>query len=506
MVAAHPTDKSSEKARRTALHAVASPALLNLPASLAFISPEASTTACQAFTALLLTGLLIHIITLRRKLQRTEKISTDSSLRLNALENKLPEAVMFQLVHHADRTFEFTVMGAGYSRILGFERTAVLKDARVALEQVYEKDIQLLRDSFRLGKKKGKPACFELRVLDNEGRLKWLQVCAAPHMGQRALYWDGFFRDITAVKHQLAVLQDEKQNLQNLFEVVDDLLFVCDLEGLILHANPSAQSRLQYAPDALLEKSIFEFFPEEHRTGIYGLIAQMRTQDHTTAELPLIDGADEMIQGELRAYRGHWKQKEVIYLQVRDITKWKKAENSLKESQEVLLHIINTIPMSVYWKDTESTYHGCNKTFARSHGLNDINDVVGKTSYDLIEDDLAREKEELEHQAIQGNRILELSRKPYIREDGSPGRRDISILPLHGDNGLPVGVLGIWWDVTENSLAEEKLKRTMEDMERFNDLLRSRERRTLELKAEINALLLQNGQEPRYKTTLDGRE
>ena len=177
MVEAHPNDNHREKARRTALHAVASPVLLNLPASLKFISPEASTTACQAFTALLLTGLLIHIITLRRKLQRTEKFSEDCSLHLNTLENRLPEAVMFQLVHHADRMFEFTVMGEGYSHILGFERSAVLNDARVALEQVYEKDIPLLRDAFRLGKKEGKSASFELRVLDKEGNLKWLKVC-----------------------------------------------------------------------------------------------------------------------------------------------------------------------------------------------------------------------------------------------------------------------------------------------------------------------------------------
>jgi PAS domain S-box-containing protein len=424
---------------------------------------------------------------------------------MDALENNLPKTVMFQLVHHADRTFQFTVMGEGYSRMLGFDRAALLAEARLALEQVYEQDIQLLHNAFQLSREQGKPAHFELRVLDKNGALKWLQVSAAPRIKQRALYWDGLFQDITAVKKQLAVLQEEKQNLQNLFEVIDDLLFVCDLEGRILHANLAVQHRLKFALEDLQEKSIFQFVSENRRTGIYGLIARMRTREYAAAELPLTGGSDEIILGELRAYRGQWEQKEVIYLQIRDITEQKIAENSLKESREVLLHIINTIPMSVYWKDTQSIYHGCNETFARTHGLNNTSDVVGKTSFDLTDDDLARDIVDLEQRAIQTNHVLEQTQKPYIREDGSPGRRDISILPLHGDNGLPAGVLGIWRDVTGNSLAQERLKRTLEDMERFNDLLRSRERRTLELKAEINSLLLQNGQEPRYKTTLEDR-
>ena len=65
------------------------------------------------------------------------------------------------------------------------------------------------------------------------------------------------------------------------------------------------------------------------------------------------------------------------------------------------------------------------------------------------------------------------------------------------------GVLGVWRDVTEQNRGEDRLKRTLEDMERFNQLMRGRERRTLELKAEINALLLELERPSKYKTTTD---
>jgi hypothetical protein len=57
--------------------------------------------------------------------------------------------------------------------------------------------------------------------------------------------------------------------------------------------------------------------------------------------------------------------------------------------------------------------------------------------------------------------------------------------------------------VSEKNRAEERLKRTLEDMERFNQLMRGRERRTLELKAEINQLLKLLGQVPKYETTME---
>ena len=67
--------------------------------------------------------------------------------------------------------------------------------------------------------------------------------------------------------------------------------------------------------------------------------------------------------------------------------------------------------------------------------------------------------------------------------------------------GKAVGVLGAWRDVTEQNQAEERLKRTLDDMERFNQLMRGRERRTLELKAEINNLLMELGKPKKYRTT-----
>jgi PAS domain S-box-containing protein len=51
--------------------------------------------------------------------------------------------------------------------------------------------------------------------------------------------------------------------------------------------------------------------------------------------------------------------------------------------------------------------------------------------------------------------------------------------------------------------AEERLRETLSDIEKFNRLMIGREIRTLELKQEINTLLAKLGEPPRYTTTLE---
>ena len=456
-----------------------------------------------ASTVLLLFGVLMRLRQMRISLQRKSTALEKSEQHLRLMGDNLPNVAIFQLTYTAEDSFHFSYLSKGYERTLGFQRNHVTADAQQAYDHVYEEDLPLLNRAFEESRANLSPADFEIRVLDHAGELKWLNVSAVPHMDDEVLIWDGFLQDISLNKNVEDALVEENRNFQNLFETIDDFLLVCDMNGRLLHTNLSVKNRLEYTDEELNSTTISELYTETARHEIYQVIARMQTELTTHTGMPLKMKSGDLIPVEMNVFQGYWKNKKAIFGVARDIANRQQTESALRESQQMLQLIMDTIPMSVFWKDKDSIYLGCNKTFIHECGFETYEDVVGNSPYDLFSPDDAVGIIGRDQDVIRNNHPLFHFTQSHARPDGSIGWREITKIPLRNDEGKAVGVLGVWRDVTEQNRAEERLKRTLEDMERFNQLMRGRERRTLELKSEINDLLKQLGQANKYRTTTD---
>ena len=61
----------------------------------------------------------------------------------------------------------------------------------------------------------------------------------------------------------------------------------------------------------------------------------------------------------------------------------RRIEHDLKTSQQRLQLVMDTLPESIFWKDQDLVYLGCNQNFVQDAGLNSPHDIVGKTDFDL---------------------------------------------------------------------------------------------------------------------------
>ncbi len=121
--------------------------------------------------------------------------------------------------------------------------------------------------------------------------------------------------------------------------------------------------------------------------------------------------------------------------------------------------ILNTIPQSIFWKDLNGRYLGCNAPFAKAAGLATPNVIVGKTDFDLPwprqeaeayrADDLA---------VISANEPRLHIIEPLQQADGSRIVIDTSKIPLIDATNTPYGIVGIYEDITERQKIEESLK------------------------------------------------
>lgn len=143
-----------------------------------------------------------------------------------------------------------------------------------------------------------------------------------------------------------------------------------------------------------------------------------------------------------------------------EIGERKKAEYSLKTQTNLLQNILSNIPLSVFWKDTDLIYLGCNDNFAKDAGIASPEGIKGKTDYDL-----AWKREEADFYRQCDREVMEKKRpmldieEPQLQANGKEAVLLTSKVPLSDDSGKVIGLLGTYLDITERKKLEFELNK-----------------------------------------------
>ncbi|MEH2072808.1 MAG: response regulator [Nostoc sp.] len=139
---------------------------------------------------------------------------------------------------------------------------------------------------------------------------------------------------------------------------------------------------------------------------------------------------------------------------------------TLKQTQQLMRLVFDTIPHWVGWKDINSVYLGCNQSLATVLNLSSPDEIVGKTDYDL-----QTSKEESDWFVMCDRRVIESGQaelhiiEQWQREDGQQTWMDTSKMPLRDVKGNIFGILSVTEDITERHQAQEELKQQKQNLE-----------------------------------------
>jgi len=142
-----------------------------------------------------------------------------------------------------------------------------------------------------------------------------------------------------------------------------------------------------------------------------------------------------------------------------DITELKQIEDEVSSSRRMLQLVLDTIPIGVFWKNTDLKYIGCNNAFARLLGIASADSIVGKKDSEILDDELARMYNDIDREVISTGKPKLNYEDELFLPTGKVRILRKSKVPLTDNNGEIIGILGTYEDVTvQKNLREETFR------------------------------------------------
>jgi len=139
------------------------------------------------------------------------------------------------------------------------------------------------------------------------------------------------------------------------------------------------------------------------------------------------------------------------------------ADEALREREAQYRTLVENIPQKVFMKSRDYKWISGNKNFLRDLGCRP-EDIVGKEDWDIFPKELA------DKYHADDVRVMETGQTEEVEERYIEGGKETWVntikTPVRNESGTIVGILGVFWDITERKRAEEEIRKLNENLER----------------------------------------
>ena len=390
-----------------------------------------------------------------RERRRTEETLQESESRFRALVENTSD-----IIWELDENNILTYISPKIKDILGYETDEIID--KTPFDFMPPGEVERMEHAIRGIIESGQAfAELETTFLHQDGRQVVLESGGERIAGGDSEYrgFRGISRDVTERKRAEEALRQSEEQYHQIFESIADSLFVGDLEGRIVAANPAACEMHGYSQEEIIGLPVLELIhPDDHQRFDEFLKAVETGGTYRTESVEVRkDGStfDVEIFGGPFVYRG----RPHLLAIVRDITDRKKAEKELRQSEETARALINAPTESFVLLESDGTAVILNETAARRLG-GSVQELVGKCVWDLMPPDVAQPRKARCDEVIRSGDAV-------CFEDLREGRVFQScIYPLRNASGQVARLAIYSQDITDHKKADEAVLKEREHLKR----------------------------------------
>ena len=354
-------------------------------------------------------------------------------------------------------------------RLFGVSPDAELT-VETALSLIDERDRPSVKAELERCARDGGDYGVEYRVARPDGTRRWLSAKARTYFDRagRPLYLTGATMDVTDARERRRALAESEARQRLLYENVKGFAFIfLDAQGRVESWNSSAERLLGYSARDIVGRHYgFIYTPQALSAGepeahMRAALAQGRAESEgfrvrKDGSLLYVNVVMTTLRDEQGRLRGFAKI-------MRDITESRQALEALRRSEARFRALAEASPAGVFQSDEQGRLVYVNARAAEIIGLSP-EDALGEGWRRRVHPDDAGRVEAL--RGRKGERFSLEHR--YLHKDG----RVVWVLALgaamRDEAGRVAGYVGTLTDITERREAEERLRRTLSELERSN--------------------------------------
>lgn len=411
------------------------------------------------FASLLITGLCNQHKRAQAALEQArhqlEERVAERTKALAISENKLKEAQRLARIGYWERDIltdritwsEETCRIWGRSPANGFIIQAQLE------EMIHPDDRQLQRKALIQAQQGRRPYDVEYRIVRPDGDVRFLHVWDKAEFDQsgRPIRLFGTVQDITERKRMEDALREREELMRVLTDNANDFIRLHQVDGRSVYASPSVKRLYGQWPN-----SIFDFAHPEDLNACELWWKQVVTE-----------GPIPRLQWRVRDLNGQWRWLETaasrlqfrgqphVLTVCRDITEDKRVEEQLRQAEDELRLVIDTIPVMAWTLRPDGVVDFLNRRWIEYSGLS-LEQYVADPSGPIHPDDAARVFGTWRVKMADGEGYEDEMR--LRRADGEYHWFLVRTAPLRDEHGQIIKWYGVSTDIEDRKRAEEAVR------------------------------------------------
>ena len=427
------------------------------------LTPIVRTSVPIILTLCILIGLSVFILYVKAHHDIARQIETEDALRASEEKFRAITGSALDAIILMGSQGQISYWNPAAERIFGYTAEEVVgKDLHLLLapeelHEAYREGFSGFKDT-GAGPVVGKTSEFLARRKD--GTIFPMEISTSSINIKHEWHAAGIVRDITGRKEAEASLRESEEKYRNILESMEEGYFEVDLAGNFTFFNDAVCLMSGYPRDELegmnnrgytspeTARMMFQVFNGIYRTGRPATMMdyEMIRKDGTKRTLELSASLRRDAAGEPVGFRGL----------IRDVTKRKRSEEALRESEEKYRTVLEANPDPVVVCDKECRVVYFNPAFTRVFGWT-LEERLGRGMDDFVPEENQAEMNAMMARLLAGESLSGIESRRYSKS-GQVLPVSVSGTIYRDRNGNPVGSIINLRDISEQRKLQSQLQ------------------------------------------------